>query len=281
MNTPPCANSEGPDRAARHLDNRRAFDSVAQDYDGPLGNNSLVQHMRSALWRSIVDCVPTGGRLLDLGCGTGLDAEHLARQGYRVVAVDWSPAMIERAKSRVAGAGLVGRISVRAVGIHQLDQLRDEKFDCLYSNLGALNCLPDLPALAESCDELLVPRGKLVISVIGRHCPWEILYYLARGNLKRARIRYARGMVPVPLNQRTVWTAYYAPREFYAAFADMAELTSYRGLNLFLPPPYLVHWCRRWPRLCATLTWIDDRFGALPVLRNAGDHFLMILTKRA
>ncbi len=281
MNKFPSATSECPDNAARLLDNRRAFDSVASDYDGPLGNNSLVQHMRSALWRSIVDCVPTGGRLLDLGCGTGLDAEHMARQGYRVVAVDWSPAMIERAKSRVAAAGLVEQISVRAVGIHELDQLRGEKFDCLYSNLGALNCLTDLPALAESCDELLVPGGKLVVSVIGRHCPWEMLYYLARGNLKRARIRYARGLVPVPLNQRTVWTTYYAPKEFYAAFQKMASLTSYRGLSLFLPPPCFVHWCQRWPRLFASLAWLDDRFGSLPVLRDAGDHFLMILTKRA
>ena len=281
MNKFPAANSECPDSAARFLDNRRAFDSVASEYDGPLGNNSLVQHMRSALWRSIVDCVPPGGRLLDLGCGTGLDAEHMARQGYRVVAVDWSPAMIERARSRVAGAGLVDQISARVVGIHELDQLRSEKFDCLYSNLGALNCVTDLPALAESCDALLVPGGKFVVSVIGRHCPWEILYYLARGNLKRARIRYARGLVPVPLNQRTVWTAYYAPKEFYAAFEEMAELTSYRGLSLFLPPPYLVHWCQRWPRLFASLAWLDDRVGSLPVFRDAGDHFLMILTKRA
>ena len=276
---PACA--AGPDRAARFLDNQRAFDSVAADYDGPLGNNSLVQRMRSALWRSVVDCVPTGGRLLDLGCGTGLDAEYLARQGYRVVAVDWSPAMIERAQSRVARAGLAERISVKALGIHELDQLGSGKFDCLYSNLGALNCLMDVPAFAESCGELLVPGGKVVVSVIGRRCPWETLYYVTRGNLKRAGLRYARGMVPVPLNQHTVWTAYYAPKEFYAAFEDVAELTSYRGLGLFLPPPYLVQWCRRWPRLSASLAWLDDRFGALPVLRDAGDHFLMILTKRA
>ena len=280
MTTLLSATSECPDSAARFLDNQRAFDSVASDYDGPLGNNSLVQHMRSALWRSIVDCVPTGGRLLDLGCGTGLDAEYLARQGYRVVAVDWSPAMVERTKSWVADAGLVGQISASAVGIHELDKLRGEKFDCLYSNLGALNCVTDLPALAESCDELLVPGGKLVVSIIGRHCPWEMLYYVARGNLKRARIRYVRGMVPVPLNQRTVWTAYYAPKEFYAAFEEVAVLTSYRGLNLFLPPPYLVHWCQRWPRLFAVLARLDDRLGSLPVLRDAGDHFLMTLTKR-
>lgn len=37
------------------------------------------------------------GRLLEIGCGTGLNARYLASQGYQVMALDLSPTAIERA----------------------------------------------------------------------------------------------------------------------------------------------------------------------------------------
>src|SRR6476660_5487797 len=88
------------------LDTQRAFDSVAADYDGPKGNNALIQRMRETTWRMLTKACPPGARLLDLGCGTGIDAIELARRGYSVVATDWSPQMIERTRQRAAGAAL-------------------------------------------------------------------------------------------------------------------------------------------------------------------------------
>jgi SAM-dependent methyltransferase len=42
------------------------------------------------------------GELLELGCGTGAHATHLARRGWRVHGVDLSSAMIERAQARLS-----------------------------------------------------------------------------------------------------------------------------------------------------------------------------------
>src|SRR5579859_5896545 len=81
---------------AQLLDTQRAFDSVAADYDGPRGNNELIQRMRLAMWDSVVREVPMGSHLLDLGCGTGIDALEFARRGYQVAATDWSPQMVGR-----------------------------------------------------------------------------------------------------------------------------------------------------------------------------------------
>ncbi|MCP3371001.1 class I SAM-dependent DNA methyltransferase [Bradyrhizobium cajani] len=46
------------------------------------------------------------GKLLDLGCGTGLHAIEFARRGWDVAGVDLSADMIARAKARAAQAGL-------------------------------------------------------------------------------------------------------------------------------------------------------------------------------
>jgi len=268
-----------PGVEAQLLDTQRAFDSVAAEYDGPLGNNALIRRMRRTMWEMLTATFPPGAHLLDLGCGTGLDAAYLGSYGFHVLAIDWSPLMAARTRSRILKRGLTDRVTTRWLGIHELNQLQEGTFDGIYSNFGPLNCVPDLATLSRRCAARLRGGGKLVVSVIGRICPWEGLYYLARRDLKRASVRRARKVVPVPLNQQIVWARYYKPREFYRSFAEAFELTHYRALSFFLPPPYLIRHALLRP-LFKPLGWLDDHLGAWPLLRNAGDHFLMVLTKR-
>jgi SAM-dependent methyltransferase len=54
----------------------------------------------SELYGPFLESIPTGGRILDAGCGSGRDALHFARLGYDVVAFDASPAMAAEASSR-------------------------------------------------------------------------------------------------------------------------------------------------------------------------------------
>lgn len=264
---------------ARLRETQQAFDSVAADYDGPRGNNALIQRMRETVWRTVTSEVAPGGRLLDLGCGTGLDAAYFAGRGYQVVATDWSPRMVERTRERAAAGGLSHRLRALTVGIHELDRLEAGAFDAIYSNFGPLNCVPDLDAVARSCAALLVPGGTFVASIMGRVCPWEFAYYLTRRRFARARVRAASGVVPVGMNNHTVWAWYFTPREFYRPFADRFALKHYEALGLFLPPPYLIDVYERRPRLCGFLGWLDDRLGALPLLRDSGDHFLIVMTR--
>lgn len=261
------------------LETQRAFDSVAADYDGPRGNNELIQRMRITLWDTVHSELSPGARLLDLGCGTGIDAVEFARRGFRVVASDWSPQMVERARARAEASALESRVTAVHLGIQQLDQL-DGEFDGIYSNFGPLNCAPDLAAVANECARLLKPGGRLVFSVMGRICPWELGHYALRGRFKRAGVRAARGATAVGMNRHTIWTYYYLPREFYKPFAEHFSLASYRALSLFLPPPYLIDYYRRRRNWCERLGRLDDRWGALPVLRDMGDHFLIVMHRR-
>jgi len=45
-----------------------------------------------------------GGRVLEVGCGSGLLTRHLVDAGHRVIATDASPAMVELAKQHATGA---------------------------------------------------------------------------------------------------------------------------------------------------------------------------------
>jgi hypothetical protein len=154
-------------------------------------------------------------------------------------------------------------------------------YDGAYSNLGPLNCVPGLEEVSGECARLLKPGAALVFTVIGRMCPWEMGYYALKGRWARARIRYARDFVAVGMNRRTIWTHYYWPREFYRHFHGEFELQEYRGLCTFTPPPYLTWMRQRHPGWYERLWELDRRVAGLPLLRDMGDHFLIVMRRRA
>ena len=264
------------------VDTQQAFDSVAADYDGPSGNNALIQRLRAQTMAAVTRYAAAGSRLVDLGCGTGLDAEYLARRGYRVTATDWSPEMVRRAQQRGAAAGLSPSLETRHLGIQQIGQLPAEAFDAAYSDLGPLNCVPDLDEAARGLAKIIRPGGHLIASVIGRFCPWELALFAARGNWSRARLRFAPGLAPVPLNGHTVWTRYFSPAEFEAVFRRVGfRRVEQRGLSLFVPPPYMAAFAARRPRLIGLLARLEQTTAGWPLLREWGDHFLIVLQRTA
>jgi SAM-dependent methyltransferase len=264
------------------VDTQHAFDGVAAAYDRSNSANPMLCDMRARAWATIDGLLAPGSRLLDLGCGPGCDAEHFAANGHHVTAIDWSPAMVAEARQRARAAGLTARVEVHHVGIHELDRLAplEARFDAAYSSFGPLNCIAELEAAAPAIAGRLRPGGLLIASVIGRICPWEIAVHLLRGDFRRALVRFRRGLVAVPLEGRTVWTRYYTPGEFDRIFAAVGlARISLRALGLFVPPPYLAAFAGRHPHAIAVLQRIEDRTASWPLVRECGDHFLIVLRK--
>jgi SAM-dependent methyltransferase len=281
MNTPRNSSSAPTVSTPQLRETQEAFDSVAADYDGPRGNNALIQDMRGEMWHWLDATFASPGRLIDLGCGTGLDAVRMAQLGHRVTATDWSPQMVQRTSDRAEREHVADRVQARAVGAHELHLLDGGGvYDGAYSNLGPLNCVPNLTEVSRECARLVKPGGALVFTVIGRICPWELAHYLRRGRWARAKLRFARNVVPVGMNNHTIWTRYYGPREFYRAFESDFTLEHYRGLCVFAPPPYLT-WVREKHAGWHQRLWrLDRRVSGWPMIRGMGDHFLIVMKKR-
>ena len=76
------------------------YDAWAATYD------EVANATRDAAAAKIRDWTPLFERrsVLEVGCGTGLNTEHLAAHATRVTAIDLSPGMLAVAAGRVAGA---------------------------------------------------------------------------------------------------------------------------------------------------------------------------------
>lgn len=70
----------------------RYYDLLYQDKDYAAEAEYVASHIRSR--------APQAERILELGCGTGAHAEHLARLGYTIHGVDMSEEMLARAEAR-------------------------------------------------------------------------------------------------------------------------------------------------------------------------------------
>jgi SAM-dependent methyltransferase len=261
-------------------DTRHAFDGVASGYHESNERNPILRAMRARARTVLQRFVLPHARILDLGCGPGTDIVPLAQAGYDVTGIDCSPAMVAEAQRRIDDAGVRDRARVRHLGIHQLPQLASVKFDGAYSNFGAFNCVADLARAANDLAACLRPHARLVATVIGRLCPWEVALYLTRGSWSRAAVRFGRQPVAVPLDGRTVWTRYYTPGEFARIFGAAGFTREFlRSLSCAAPPPYLEAFARRHPSLIRELHQIDDVVGSWPFFRSCGDHFLIVMRR--
>ena len=98
-------------------------------------------------------------RILDLGCGTGELSAQIARIGARVIGLDASAAMLERARKQFPDLEVVeGDAQHFDVGTG---------FDAVFSN-ATIHWLPDHEAVARSVHRALKPSGRFVGEFGGR-----------------------------------------------------------------------------------------------------------------
>ncbi|MDW4571423.1 class I SAM-dependent methyltransferase [Microbacterium sp. M3] len=136
------------------------WDAEAQTFDDAV-DHGLRHPSARAAWRALL--VEVLGheplRVADLGCGTGTLSVLLAAEGHEVTGVDFSPAMIERARAK-AGAAQVAATLVCADA--SAPPLTRGGFDVVLSR-HVLWAMPDPPVALGAWIDLLRPGGLLVL----------------------------------------------------------------------------------------------------------------------
>lgn len=257
------------DRSSPRL--AEAYDAVAARYDRLVDEDFW---MRQLLWGRYLRLFPPGSRVLDVGCGTGLDTLFLAQAGRETAGIDASPGMVEQLRAKAGRDGLP--VEARVGDGADLSAWPDGSFDGIVSAFAGLNTM-DLERFAAEAERVLRPGGRMVLHVLAPAGVWSILRPLVRLRWREAREVAGRREMTTEISGSPVRLALLPPLDTYRRWFSQRFLLR-RAYSLgFL-----------WPRranallpgsLRRVLGRVEPALGGLPVLRGAGRFFVLELEK--
>ena len=252
-----------------------AFDAVAPAFDSRFGGWSSVAAQRRAVRAALLQRFPPGGRLLEVGGGTGEDGAFLAERGFDVLLTDPSPTMVKLATEKLSPLGALAEIAagedMEAFAKEYL-AARRPLFDGVFSNFAPLNCVLDLEPVARGLARLLKPGGAAMVVLFGTCCPGEMVVEMLRGRPSQVFRRRKRGAVSARLAKHQFQVIYHRRSEIERAFAPCFVFERRIGIGVAVPPSAAEPWISNHPRLLAALERFDRV--AASSLALLGDHVL-------
>ncbi len=255
-----------------------AFDSIAEVFDSAL-ENDITRRLRAKIYSIVDSYVKPEAAVLDINCGTGIDAIHFHEQGYHVTGIDISPNMIAVARDKAAkNHGDQPRFFVSSYD--DLSSLSLSPADLVFSNFGGLNCAADLDSVARSIGGATKPGGYFIGVLMPPFSVWEFFSYAVRFRMSNALRRFRSRTPASGFNGRTFPVYYYSPGAVADAFSEDFIARKIIGLSVFSPTPQSTGFLRKHPGLSRKLSRLDDLIGELPFICSAGDHYIIVLEKR-
>jgi ubiquinone/menaquinone biosynthesis C-methylase UbiE len=230
---------------------QRYYDDFSRGYDRERGGgyHALIDDLEVAA----VAALARGGRVLEVGCGTGLILERLARHAQEVVGVDLSPGMA--AKARARGWPVV-------VGSATALPFADASFD-LVCSFKVLAHVPDIERALAELARVTRPGGHLALEFYN---PWS-LRYVAKRIAGPGRISESR-------TEADVYTRWDPPSRVGAMLPPGVTLVDFRGVRVVTPAAF-VH---RVPGVDRLVARVEHAARASPLRRFGG--FLVALARK-
>ena len=141
------------------------YEALASIYD------KLMEHVDYINWAKFITVLleQTGKRhaeVLELACGTGIIANLLAKQGFKVTGCDRSPAMIEEARRKSENPNL-GFLTASFENF-PLDKAYDAAL-CLYDSINYIMELDGVAEFIARVGKALKPSGIFIFDICTRH----------------------------------------------------------------------------------------------------------------
>ncbi len=145
--------------ASRQKKIQEHYDTVADvydhHYDQPRGR---CYHTHISTY--IMSALPKGGKLLDIGCGTGLFVERYIEAGGSAIGLDISRKMIEQARRRCVACDYT-------IGTGEKIPFCDNSFDAV-SSLLVFSYIKDPETMLNEAYRVLKPGGKIAVCTLGK-----------------------------------------------------------------------------------------------------------------
>jgi ubiquinone/menaquinone biosynthesis C-methylase UbiE len=253
-----------------------AFSRTAEKYDSFAQDHPHLTRMRRKVYSHVMRYLPRGARILELNAGTGTDAVQLAQRGYFVHATDIAAGMLSRLQDKVNQLELRDHITTEERSFLSLESIQGGPFDAVFSDLGGLNCIPDLTPVIRQLPQVLKVGGIVTWVLMPHVCLWEMAE-MFRGDFSLAFRRFSRGSVRANLEGLHFDVYYFSPRQVIRWFGNDFELISLEGLSVITPTAESKNFARWYPRWYRALSWLDDRLSPHWPWYGWGDFYILTM----
>ena len=253
-----------------------AFSRTAEKYDAFSQDHPHLARMRGKVYAHIARLLPPGSRILELNAGTGTDAVQLAQQGYSVYATDIAGGMLDRLREKIVRLNLGEQVTVQECSFTNLEHLNGGPFDAVFSNLGGLNCIPDLSPVIHSLPQVIRPGGLITWVLMPPVCLWELAtFFTGQGRLAFRRLSH--GGTRAHLEGLYFDVYYFKPGQVIDWFGKDYQLLALEGLSVITPTAESKNLARRFSRIYSALSWLDDRLSLHAPWWGWGDFYILSL----
>ena len=253
-----------------------AFSRTAEKYDSFAEDHPHLTRIRTKVYSHVTRLIPSGSRILELNAGTGTDAVQLAQRGNSVHATDIAPGMLDRLRDKVQALKLGDRVTWEERSFLSLDNVPGAPFNAIFSNLGGLNCLPDLSPVIRQLPKVLRAGGLVTWVLMPRICLWEWMEVF-RGNFRLAFRRLTQRGVRANLEGLQFDVYYFSPRQVIDWFGEDYDLVALEGLSVITPTAESKNLAKQYPRLYRVLSWLDDKLSPHWPWYGWGDFYILSL----
>ncbi len=255
------------------------FDAVAEQYDADFSESQIGIIQRKQVYNFLNDYVSINKplRILELNCGTGIDAFYFARAGHQVLATDASQSMINQCMGKLQIENSNLKLSFLQCDISNLSRLKDNNFDLVFSNFSGFNCLneSDFANSIYQIQNKLNDKGKFIVVLFGTKCLMERIYFFLKfqfGKMSR-REKYQS------IFNGTESLFYYSALKVESIVKPYFSLLKKEPIGVFIPPSYLEQKMKKSKVLFTILQKMEKLFSKY-FNTEFGDHFIMAFEKK-
>lgn len=234
------------------LDNRTYYDDFAGWYER---ERHLPYHrMLDDLEVEIVERYAAGKLAVEVGCGTGLILDRVAKFATHAHGIDLSAGMLERAAQR----GLsVSQASATAL------PLLDASVDVAYS-FKVLAHIPDIAGAMREMARVVKPGGYVIAE-----------FYNARSIRRLVKALKPPTAVSAKTHDEHVYTRYDDATAIRSYLPAGLEWIATRGIRVITPVAAVL----RVPLVGAAVRWAEHKLADAPVARDHGGFLVAICRK--
>ena len=257
---------------------KASFDREASKYDSNFTKSSIGKAQRDMVHCHIKKYLNQPLNILEINCGTGVDAIWLAQQEHTIIATDISEKMILEASNKINLKNLTF-MQLDLLNVH--DKFKETKFDFLLSNFGGLNCLAknELTLFLKNIHSILNKEARLALVIMPKNTLWEQLYFLFKRNLKEAFRRKKKSTIANVANE-FITTYYYNPKDIISLSQKNFKIIECKPIGFFVPPSYLEPFVKKNMIVFRILKKLELISKNLYFLSKYADHYLIVLEKK-